>query len=105
MSEFQPFAQLEHFEDIAVLEDFFDEYFLETASESLHRPDATNAIRIWIEEYEHGPDDSFCVEGQYRGSDADFPISDLHCKEGTEEYIRKLKVYLILSGISWHLKE
>ena len=101
----QPFDQLEHFEDIAVLEDFFDEYFLETALEALQRPDTTTEISIWIEEYDHGPDDSFCVMGQYKGSDDDFAISDLHCKEGAEGYIRQLKSYLIFSGISWQLKE
>ena len=105
MSEFQPFAHLEHWYDLDVLEELFDDYFLETSSESLQRPDAATEISIWIEEYDHGPDDSFCVMGQYKGSDDDFAISDLHCKEGADDYIRKLKSYLVFSGVSWQFKE
>ena len=105
MSEFQPFAHLEHWYDLAEIEDFFSDYFLETSAASLQRPDATNSIEIWIEEYDHDPKDSFCVVGQYKGSDNDFAISDLHCKEGADDYIRKLKSYLVFSGVSWQLKE
>ena len=102
---FQPFAHLEHWQDLAVLPDFFDDYFLETSSEALQRPDATTDISIWIAEYPHSPEDSFCVLGQYKNSDDDFAISHLHCKEGADDYIHQLKVYLVLSGISWQLKE
>ena len=105
MSQFQPFAHLEHWHDLDVLPEFFDDYFLETASEALQRPDSTNSIAIWIEEYDHSPEDSFCVCGQYSGSEDDFPISHLHCQEGAEQFIHQLKVYLVLSGTSWQLKE
>lgn len=105
MPEFQPLSQLEHWDNISVLEDYFDDYFLETAQESLHRPDAATEITIWIEEFDHDPEDSFCVMGQYKNATEDFAISDLHCKEGAEDYIRTLKSYLIFSGISWTLKK
>ena len=98
----QPFSDLNKYEVSSEVADLFNDYFMETAITALQRADAANKINLWIDKLPHDPEDSFIVMGQY--NEVEFPISDLHSKKDAEDYLRTLKIFLILSGISWQLR-